>query len=84
MIINNDEYKSALDELQLLEERLKRLQKSGSIGSKGFTKLESVRKLLVYTKSLLCMRPRQKQANLFHRKIPYPHNPLSSLPSSYP
>ena len=38
MISNDNEYKKAQEELYSLEERLKRLQQSGSIGSKGFTK----------------------------------------------
>jgi hypothetical protein len=38
MISNPTEYEKALQEIRLLEERLKRLQQTHPIGSKGFTK----------------------------------------------
>ncbi len=45
MITSTIEYERAQQELQALEERLKRLQASNPIGSKGFTKA-GVRKLI--------------------------------------
>lgn len=45
MITSTFEYEKAQQELQALEERLKRLQASNPIGSKGFTKA-GVRKLI--------------------------------------
>jgi uncharacterized protein YxjI len=47
MILNDAEYKKAQEELYSLEERLKRLQESGSIGSKGFTKA-GIRKKITF------------------------------------
>jgi hypothetical protein len=38
MISNPTEYEKAQQEIHLLEERLKRLQQTHPIGSKGFTK----------------------------------------------
>jgi hypothetical protein len=45
VITSTIEYERAQQELQALEERLKRLQASNPIGSKGFTKA-GVRKLI--------------------------------------
>ena len=45
MIANVTEYEKARDELRSLEQRLARLQQTGSIGSKGFTKA-GVRKMI--------------------------------------
>jgi hypothetical protein len=38
MIFNLTEYEKAQEEMRILEERLKRLQQTNPIGSKGFTK----------------------------------------------
>lgn len=38
MIFNLTEYEKAQEEIRILEERLKRLQQTNPIGSKGFTK----------------------------------------------
>ena len=38
MISNSTEYEKAQQEIHVLEERLKRLQQTHPIGSKGFTK----------------------------------------------
>ena len=38
MILNLTEYEKAQEEMRILEERLKRLQQTNPIGSKGFTK----------------------------------------------
>ena len=38
MIFNLKEYEKAQEEMLILEERLKRLQQTNPIGSKGFTK----------------------------------------------
>lgn len=45
MISNTTEYERAEEEIRLLEERLKRLQESHPIGSKGFTKA-GIRKMI--------------------------------------
>ncbi len=45
MISNTVEYEKAQEEISILEERLNRLQKSHSIGSKGFTKA-GIRKMI--------------------------------------
>lgn len=45
MVSNRVEYDKALDELRSLEERLKQLQKTHPIGSKGFTKA-GIRKMI--------------------------------------
>lgn len=45
MIINDDQYQKAQDELCQLEERLQRLQQSHPLGSKGFTKA-GIRKMI--------------------------------------
>jgi hypothetical protein len=43
MIANAMEYERAQEELRSLEARLARLQQSGPVGAKGFTKRESAR-----------------------------------------
>jgi hypothetical protein len=45
MICNVTEYEKAQEEIRLLEERLKRLQKTNPMGSKGFTKA-GIRKMI--------------------------------------
>ena len=45
MIINAEQYHRAQEELYQLEDRLRRLQKSHPLGSKGFTKA-GIRKLI--------------------------------------
>jgi hypothetical protein len=45
MIANNTEYQKAQEEIQLLEERLRRLQDAHAIGKKGFTKA-GIRKMI--------------------------------------
>ena len=45
MIANVNEYQKAQEEIQLLEERLKRLQQSNPVGAKGFTKA-GIRKMI--------------------------------------
>ncbi len=45
MISNVTEYKKAQEELDLLQQRLERLQQTHSIGAKGFTKA-GIRKLI--------------------------------------
>ena len=45
MIGNVMEYEKAQDEIRLLEDRLKRLQQTEPIGSKGFTKA-GIRKMI--------------------------------------
>jgi hypothetical protein len=45
MIVNDTEYQKAEEEIGLLEERLRRLQQSHPIGSKGFTKA-GIRKMI--------------------------------------
>ncbi|MCY3868182.1 MAG: hypothetical protein OXG87_01420 [Gemmatimonadetes bacterium] len=45
MIANLTEYQKAQEEIRHLEERLTRLQKGHSIGSKGFTKA-GIRKMI--------------------------------------
>jgi hypothetical protein len=45
MIANAIEYEKAQDEIRQLEERLKRLQQTDPIGSKGFTKA-GIRKMI--------------------------------------
>lgn len=45
MISNSTEYEKAHEEIRILEERLKRLQKTHPIGSKGFTKA-GIRKMI--------------------------------------
>ncbi len=45
MISNSTEYEKAQDEIRVLEERLRRLQESHPIGSKGFTKA-GIRKMI--------------------------------------
>ena len=48
MISNSTEYEKAQEEIRALEERLKRLQESHPIGSKGFTKA-GIRKMIART-----------------------------------
>ena len=38
MIANTTEYEKAQEEIRFLDERLKRLQQSNPVGTKGFTK----------------------------------------------
>ena len=45
MIFNLTEYEKAQEEMCILEERLKRLQQTHPIGSKGFTKA-GIRKMI--------------------------------------
>ncbi len=45
MITNAEQYQKAQEELQLLEDRLHRLQQSCSLGQKGFTKA-GIRKMI--------------------------------------
>ena len=45
MITNAEQYQKAQEELQLLEDRLHRLQQSYSLGEKGFAKA-GIRKLI--------------------------------------
>ncbi len=45
MIFNLKEYEKAQEEMLILEERLKRLQQTNPIGSKGFTKA-GIRKMI--------------------------------------
>ena len=45
MIFNPTEYEKAQEEMRILEERLKRLQQTHPIGSKGFTKA-GIRKMI--------------------------------------
>jgi hypothetical protein len=45
MICNVTEYEKAQEEIRLLEERLKRLQETNPMGSKGFTKA-GIRKMI--------------------------------------
>jgi len=45
MIRDLNEYEKAEEEMRILEERLERLQKEHSVGSKGFTKA-GVRKMI--------------------------------------
>jgi len=45
MIFNLTEYEKAQEEMRILEERLKRLQQTNPIGSKGFTKA-GIRKMI--------------------------------------
>ena len=45
MIFNLTEYEKAQEEMRVLEERLKRLQQTNPIGSKGFTKA-GIRKMI--------------------------------------
>jgi hypothetical protein len=45
VIANVNEYQKAQEEIQLLEERLKRLQQSNPVGAKGFTKA-GIRKMI--------------------------------------
>jgi hypothetical protein len=45
MIANTTEYEKAQEEIRLLEDRLKQLQQSDPIGSKGFTKA-GIRKMI--------------------------------------
>ena len=45
MIVNATEYQKAEEEISVLEERLRRLQQSHPIGSKGFTKA-GIRKMI--------------------------------------
>ena len=45
MISNMTEYEKAQEEMRILEERLKRLQQSYPVGSKGFTKA-GIRKMI--------------------------------------
>ena len=45
MIFNLTEYEKAQEEIRILEERLKRLQQTHPIGSKGFTKA-GIRKMI--------------------------------------
>ena len=45
MILNLTEYEKAQEEMRILEERLKRLQQTNPIGSKGFTKA-GIRKMI--------------------------------------
>ena len=45
MITNLTEYEKAQEELQILEQRLERLQQQHPIGSKGFTKA-GIRKMI--------------------------------------
>ena len=45
MITNAEQYQKAQEELQLLEDRLRRLQQSCPLGEKGFTKA-GIRKLI--------------------------------------
>ena len=45
MISNMTEYEKAQEEMHILEERLKRLQQSYPVGSKGFTKA-GIRKMI--------------------------------------
>ncbi len=47
MISNSIEYEKAQQEIHLLEERLKRLQQTHPIGSKGFTKA-GIRKMIAH------------------------------------
>jgi hypothetical protein len=47
MISNLTEYEKALEELRDLDERLKRLQQTYPIGSKGFTKA-GIRKMIAH------------------------------------
>ena len=45
MITNLTEYDKAQEEMRILEERLKRLQQTHPVGSKGFTKA-GIRKMI--------------------------------------
>lgn len=45
MITNGEEYQKAQEELQILEDRLHRLQQSHPLGAKGFTKA-GIRKMI--------------------------------------
>jgi hypothetical protein len=45
MIANNIDYQKAQEEIQLLEDRLRRLQGANPIGTKGFTKA-GIRKMI--------------------------------------
>jgi CHASE3 domain sensor protein len=45
MISNLNEYERAQEEMHILEERLKRLQQTHPVGSKGFTKA-GIRKMI--------------------------------------
>ena len=45
MITNAEEYQKAQEELQLLEDKLHRLQQSHPLGAKGFTKA-GIRKMI--------------------------------------
>ena len=45
MILSLTEYEKAQEEMRILEERLKRLQQTNPIGSKGFTKA-GIRKMI--------------------------------------
>lgn len=45
MIATTTEYETTREELRSLEERLDRLQQSGTVGSKGFTKA-GIRKMI--------------------------------------
>ena len=45
MIFNLTEYEKAQEEMRILEERLRRLQQTNPIGSKGFTKA-GIRKMI--------------------------------------
>lgn len=46
MISNVVDYREAEEELRSLQERLERLQETHPLGSKGFTKAGSIRKLI--------------------------------------
>lgn len=62
MITNDDQYRTAQDELRQLEERLNRLQQEFPLGAKGLTKA-GVRKLIARLHEELAVYEGNLEAN---------------------
>ncbi len=61
MISNLTEYEKALEELRDLDERLRRLQQTHPIGSKGFTKA-GIRKMIARLHEVLAIYEGSEEA----------------------
>jgi len=64
MISNLTEYDKAQEEMHMLEERLKRLQQTHPIGSKGFTKA-GIRKMIARLHEELAVFEGSEEARRF-------------------
>ncbi|MFN5272147.1 MAG: hypothetical protein ACK5E3_03025 [Planctomycetota bacterium] len=63
MIENDQQYRKAEQELEVLMSRLKELQSTTTIGSKGFTKA-GIRKLIARTHEELAIYESQSEARI--------------------